>query len=190
MRGGFDDGAGALFGFGGVSEGGGILHEDAAAYEDGFGAELHDEAGVGGRGDAAGGKIRHRQLACFRDQLDQFVGRAMFFGFGVEFFFAEDGEDAHLLHDLADVFDGVDDVAGAGLTLGADHGCAFGDAAQSFAEIARAAHEWNVEGVLVDVVSFVGGSEHFGLVNVVDAELLQESAPQQNVRCGTSPSQG
>src|ERR1700693_3460246 len=38
VRGGFDDGAGALFGFYGVGEGGGVFHEDAAAYEDGFGA--------------------------------------------------------------------------------------------------------------------------------------------------------
>jgi hypothetical protein len=46
MRRGFDDGAGALFGFGGRGEGGGILHEDTAADEDGFGAklaELHDQ---------------------------------------------------------------------------------------------------------------------------------------------------
>ena len=47
--------------------------------------------------------------------------------------FAEDGEDFHLLHDLADVLDGVDYVAGAGFPFGADHGCAFGDAAQGFA---------------------------------------------------------
>ena len=111
----------------------------------------------------------------------------MFFGFGVEFFFAEDGEDAHLLHDLADVLDGVDYVAGAGFALGADHGGAFGDAAQSFSEIARAADEWNFEGVLIDVVSFVGGSEDFGFVDVVDAEFLQEFALPQNVRCGTWP---
>src|SRR3984957_20679327 len=117
MRGGFDDGAGALFGFGGIGEGGGILHEDAAADEDGFGAELHDEGGVGGRGNASGGKIGDGELAGFGNHLDEFVGRAVLFGFGVEFFFAEDGEDAHLLHDLADVLHGVDNVAGAGLTL-------------------------------------------------------------------------
>jgi hypothetical protein len=80
----------------------------------------------------------------------------------------------HLLHDLADVLDGVDDVAGASLTFGADHGRAFGDAAQGFAEIARAANEWDGEGVLVDVVGFVGGREDFGFVDVVDAELLQD----------------
>ena len=37
MRCGFDYGSGSLFGFYWVREGGGILHEDAAAYEDGFG---------------------------------------------------------------------------------------------------------------------------------------------------------
>ncbi len=188
MRGGFDDGAGALFGFDRVGEGGGIFHEDAAADEDGFGAELHHERCVGGCGDASGGEVWHGQLAGFRDHLYQFVGRAVLFGFGVEFFFAEDGEDFHLLHDLPNVLDGVDNVAGAGLTFGANHGCAFGDAPQSLAKITRAADEWNLEGVLIDVVSFVGRREHFGFVDVIDAELLQEFALPQNVRCGIWPS--
>ena len=164
-----------------------VFHEDARAYEDCFGSELHDQAGVGGGGDSSGGEIWHRQLPCFRDHLDQLVGRLVLFGFGVEFFFAEDGEDVHLLHDLADVLDGVDDVAGTGFTLGADHGGAFGDAAQGFSEIARAADEWDLEGVLVDVVGFVGGSEDFGFVDVVDAEFLQEFGLRRNVRCGTWP---
>ena len=143
--------------------------------------------GVGGGGDASGGEIWDGKLPCFGDHPDQFVGRAVLFGFGVEFFFAEDGEDFHLLHDLADVLDGVDHVAGAGLTLGANHGCAFGDAAQGLAQIARSADERDFEGMLVDVVSFVGGSEDFGFVDVVDTEFLQESAPRQNGRCGTWP---
>ena len=151
-----------------------VFHEDAGAHEDGFSSKLHHERGVSGRGNASGREVRHRQLAGFRYHLDEFVGRGVFFGFGVEFFFAEDGEDFHLLHDLADVLDGVDYVAGAGLTFGADHGCAFGDAAQGFSEIARAADEWDFEGVLIDVVSFVGGSEDFGFVDVVDAEFLQD----------------
>ena len=48
MRGGLDDGSGALGGFFGVGEGGGVFHEDAGAYEDGFGAELHDQAASAG----------------------------------------------------------------------------------------------------------------------------------------------
>ncbi len=62
---------------------------------------------------------------------------------------------------------------GASFTLGANHGCAFGDAAQSFAEIARAADEGNFEGVLVHVMSFVGGGEDFRFVNIVHTKFLQ-----------------
>ena len=76
--------------------------------------------------------------------------------------------------DLAHVLDGVDDVAGAGLALGADHGRAFGDAPQGLAQVARAADERRGEGVLVDVVRFVGGGEDLALVDEVDAQLLQD----------------
>src|SRR3984957_16252170 len=173
MRGSLHDSACALLGFDRIGEGGGIFHEDAAADEYCFGTELHDQRGVGGGGDASGGEIWDGELPCFGYQLDQFIRGAVFFGFGVELFFAEHGEDFHLLHDLADVLDGVDYVSGAGLALGADHACAFGDAAQGFAEIARAADEGDGEGVLVDVVSFVGGGEDFGFVDVVHAEFLE-----------------
>ena len=123
----------------------------------------------------------------FATMLDQFVGGAVLFGFGVEFFFAEHREDLHFLNNLADVLDGVDYVAGAGFALGADHGGAFGDAAEGFAEVAGAADEGDLEGVLVDVVGFVGGGEDFGFVDVVDAEFLREFGLRQNVRCGTWP---
>jgi hypothetical protein len=72
------------------------------------------------------------------------------------------------------VLDGVDDVAGAGFSLGADHAGAFGNAAQGFAEIAGSADEGDLEGVLVDVMRLVGGGEDFGFVDVVDAEFLQD----------------
>ena len=68
---------------------------------------------------------------------------------------------------------GVHDVAGACFTFGADHGRAFGDAAQGFAEVARSADEGSGEGVLVDVVRLVGGGEDFALVNIINAQLLQ-----------------
>src|SRR5207253_3424632 len=56
---------------------------------------------------------------------------------------------------------------------GANHGCAFGDAAESFSEIARAADEGDFEGVLVHVVGFIGGGQNFGFVNVVHAQLFE-----------------
>ena len=40
-------------------------------------------------------------------------------------------------------------------------------------EVAGAADERNREGVFVDVVGFVGGSEYFGFVDVVDAQFLE-----------------
>ena len=69
---------------------------------------------------------------------------------------------------------GVDDVAGAGLALRADHRRALRDATQSLAEIGRAADERHLERPLVHVVRDVRGREHLGLVHVVDLERLQD----------------
>ncbi len=99
----------------------------------------------------------------------------------------EDGEGAHLGGDLAHVLDGVDDVAGAGLALGADHGGTLGDAAEGFAEVFRAADEGGFEGVLVDVVELVGGGEDFGLVDEVDRERARGSGLRRSGRCGPWP---
>ena len=69
--------------------------------------------------------------------------------------------------------DGLDDVAGAGLALGADHRRALADPAQRLAEVGRAAHERDLEAPLVDVVGLVGGRQDLGLVDVVDLERLE-----------------
>jgi hypothetical protein len=68
---------------------------------------------------------------------------------------------------------GLDDVAGAGLALGADHRRALADAPQRLAEVRRAADEGDVERPLVDVVGLVGRRQDLGLVDVVDFEGLQ-----------------
>ena len=70
--------------------------------------------------------------------------------------------------------DRVDDVAGAGLALRADHRGALGDAPERLAEIRAAADEWNGELPLVDVMLEIGGRQHLGLVDVVDLERLQD----------------
>ena len=64
-------------------------------------------------------------------------------------------------------------LPGSGFALGADHGRAFGDAAQRFAQIARAAHERHLEVALVDVVLFIGGRQHFAFVDVVHFQRFQ-----------------
>ena len=97
----------------------------------------------------------------------------MLFGFGVEFFFAEHGKNLHLLHDLANVLDRMHYVAGASFTLGANHGRAFGNSPQRFAQIARAANERNLERMLVDVMGFVSRRQHFRFIDVIHTKLLQ-----------------
>ena len=81
---------------------------------------------------------------------------------------------ADVTDDRAQVAHGLDDVAGAGLALGADHRRALGDPPQRLAEVGGAAHERDVEGELVDVVGLVGRREHLALVDEVDAEGLQD----------------
>lgn len=57
--------------------------------------------------------------------------------------------------------DGFNHVPGAGFAFGADHGCAFGYATESFAQVAAAADKWDAKGVFFDVVGAVGGGEDF-----------------------------
>ena len=85
---------------------------------------------------------------------------------------------------------GLDDVAGAGLALRADHARALGDAPQRLAEVGRAAHERNGERPLVDVVRLVGRREHLALVDVVDAERFEDLRLGEVADAGTWPSPG
>ena len=114
------------------------------------------------------------QLAELGDLLDQLVRGAQLLGGGVQLVVVEAAQAGDLVLDLAQVADGLDDVAGAGLALGADHRRALGDAAQGLAQVGGTADEGGGEGPLVGVVDLVGRGEHLGLVDVVDAERLQD----------------
>src|SRR5207247_2610269 len=73
----------------------------------------------------------------------------------------------------------LDDVAGAGLTLRADHRCALADAPQRLAEVRRAAHERHRELPLVDVMGLVGPDHvpaHAALQPLAQASLDPERA--------------
>ena len=107
--------------------------------------------------------------------LGQIVGHGQLLGGLVDLVVAQADEFANLLVHGAHVAHGLNHVAGAGLALGTNHGSTLGDAAQCLAQVLRAAHERHVELVLVDVVHVVGRGKHFGFVDVVDFDGLQNA---------------
>src|SRR3954470_3572831 len=159
MCGRFHDRASASFRNLGLREFAGALHKDSGANEDRFCAKLADERSVCRSCDPTRREIRDGEIARLRDHAHDLEWRVQILSARVEFVFAEDSQPFHLLHDRAQVFNCVDDVAGAGFAFGADHGGAFRDATQLLAEIARAANERNGERVLVYVMGFVSRRE-------------------------------
>ena len=151
-----------------------VALEDAGADEHGLGTELHGERGVGRGGEAAGAEQRYRQAAGLGQLLHEADGRLQPLGPLVDLGRVGLGDPADVAGDRAEVADRLDDVAGAGLALRADHGRALGDAPQRLAEVRGAAHEGHGEAPLVDVVGLVGRGEHLALVDVVDAERLED----------------
>ena len=148
--------------------------EDAGADEDRLGAEHAAEGRVGGRRDAAGREVRDREPAVLRDPDDELERGAEVLGGRHPLVLRQERERLDLARDLAQVPDGVDDVARARLALRADHRGPFADPPKRLAEVPAAAHERHLEVVLVDVVLLVGGSQHLGLVDEVHAERLED----------------
>src|SRR4051795_1164244 len=148
--------------------------EDPGADEHAFRAELHHERRIGRGTDPTGDEVDDRQLAIRRDVLDQLVGRAQVLGGDEQLVLAHGAEAADLREHVPQLADGLDDVARPGLALGPHHRRAFVDPAERFAEVPAAAHERDLEGVLVDVVVLVGRRKDLGLVDVVDTERLED----------------
>ncbi|RUP47440.1 hypothetical protein BC936DRAFT_145728 [Jimgerdemannia flammicorona] len=124
-------------------------------------------------------RIRRRRHTSRREIDDcgffeKVIGSLEFLSVGEEFLVAHGGGTPDLRVDCADVSDGLDDVARAGLTLGTDEGSALRDAAQSLAQVLGAAHVGNLEVVLVDVVQLIGRSQDLRLINVVDSDCFED----------------
>ena len=111
------------------------------------------------RSDSSRGEIDDGQAFQTGGLLEEMVGCLDVLCKCIQLLFIHGAGATDATHDRALVTDGLDNVAGAGLALGADERGTFGDAAESFAEITRAADEWDFEVVLVDVVVLVCGRE-------------------------------
>jgi len=72
------------------------------------------------------------------------------------------------------VLDGFNNVTGASLTLGPDHGGSLGDPTEGFSQVAAAADEGDLEVRLCDVVAVIGGGEDFRFVDVVDSDGFED----------------
>jgi hypothetical protein len=84
-----------------------------------------------------------------------------------QFVVAEGGEPLHLADNRAHVPHRFHDVARARLAFGANHRRAFRNASQRFTQIPRAAHKRHAIIVLPHMILFVGGGQHFALVDEI-----------------------
>lgn|SRR6266446_6109936 len=113
------------------------------------------------RGDATCGEVNHREMFQPRRLFEQVERRLDLLCIRIQFIlghyarladFASDGTlVAHCLHD----------VTGARFSLGADESGTLRYASESLAEVARTANERHLERMLIDVVLFIRGRQHF-----------------------------
>lgn len=154
--------------------------EDATADEDTVAAELHHEGSIGRSGNTTSSKVDDRQAAQLGSLAQQLNVNLELAGELTETDDATLGKSSLGLGNVAvdslHVADSLDDVASAGLALGSDHGSTLGDAAQGLAEVSATTDKGHAEGALLDVALVVGGRQDLGLVNVVDAQRLEDLA--------------
>ncbi len=107
------------------------------------------------------------------DPLHEVVRSAQLLRRVEELLVAKTRDPRYAIGHASHVADGLHDVPGPGLSLGADHCGAFGDTPKRLTQIATPAHERNRELPLVHVVLLIGGRQYLGLVDVIDSEGLQ-----------------
>ena len=106
--------------------------------------------------------------------LYEFVRDLQFLGAVEKLIFAHRGDACDFLIHETDVTNCLDDVAGSRFALGADHGGAFFDTAEGFAEVTGSADERHFEFAFVDMENVVGGGEYFAFVDIVNFDGFEE----------------
>lgn len=70
--------------------------------------------------------------------------------------------------------DGLDHIPCTGLTLRSDEGSTLGDTTEGLPQVPGSTNEWHFERVLVDVVLFIGWGQDLRLIDIIDADLLED----------------
>mmetsp|Transcript_81372 Transcript_81372/g.178903 ORF Transcript_81372/g.178903 Transcript_81372/m.178903 type:complete len:347 (+) Transcript_81372:290-1330(+) len=150
--------------------------EDARANEDAIDAEGHEHANVGRGGQTTGCEGDDRQAAGRANLFDELDADALLLRVDEDLIVAHGLEAVDLREDSARVSDSVHDVAGACVSLKADHSSTLRDASKGLTKVLSTADEGDGEAALVDVVGLVGGSQNLGLVDAVNCQGLQDAA--------------
>lgn len=154
--------------------------KDSRTDEDAIAAQLHHQRRISRCRNATRGEVDNGETTLFGGLAQELIGSTQLAGIraqlGLRVRRAEKDAScaSNLLIDRAHMLNRLNNVARAGLTLGADHGSTLGNAAQGLTEVTATADERNFEIVLLDVVFVIGRSQHFGFVDVVNAEGLED----------------
>jgi hypothetical protein len=98
--------------------------------------------------------------------------RLYLLGVCVQLFFRHYARPADFACDSTLMTHRLHNVTRARFPLGADESRSLGYASEGLAEVARTADERHLEGVFVDVMLFVRGGQHFGLIDVINPNAL------------------
>src|SRR5699024_5228049 len=147
--------------------------EDTGAHEDAFGAHLANQGGIGRGGNTAGYEGSNWQLAGFSYFAHQVVWCLEFLCSDEELVFIEAAQTVDITANSAQVTHCFGDIAGAGLTLGANHCGTFGDTTQRLTQVGSTTDERYVELPFVDVVGVVRWTKHLGFIDEIHAESFQ-----------------
>lgn len=150
--------------------------EDAGADKDSVAAHLHHESSVGRSSNTASGEVDNGQALELDGLLEELVLNTNLATESTQLGLRHGSSAGDLLVDGLHVTDSLDNITSTGFTLCADHGSTLGDTAQGLSEITAAADKGSLELVLLDVVDGVGGGKDLGLVDVVDANGLENLA--------------
>lgn len=131
--------------------------EDPRSDEHTVTARLRHEGGVSRGGDPTSDEVDDHELAQLLGLHDKIVGGGKSLGEGKYFVIVHVAEGADIIHDGANVEHGLNDVFGARLAFGTDHGRTFTDATEGVVQIATTTDKGHLEVVLVDVVLEVDG---------------------------------
>jgi hypothetical protein len=134
----------------------------------------HHESSIGGGGNTTSSEVNNRKTAQLGGFLEEVVRSLEVLSISIEFLIRHAGSATDLSVDSTDMTDGLNNVTSTSLTLGTDESSTFADTAESLTEVLGTANVRDLEVVLVDVVGFVSGGKNLGLVNVINADGLDD----------------